>query len=67
MLKLIKRAVVIQDLIDISTYISLDNLEAGDRFLYAAEATKHYLEDSVWAKASLTYFDKMSETPDQGA
>jgi toxin ParE1/3/4 len=37
--KLIKRAVVIQDLIDISTYISLDNLDAGDRFLYAAEAT----------------------------
>jgi toxin ParE1/3/4 len=37
--KLIKRAVVIQDLIDIATYISLDNLDAGDRFLYAAEAT----------------------------
>jgi toxin ParE1/3/4 len=36
---LIKRAVVIQDLIDISTYISLDNLDAGDRFIYAAEAT----------------------------
>ncbi len=39
MLNLIKRAVVIQDLIDISTYISRDNLDAGDRFLYAAEAT----------------------------
>lgn len=37
--KLIKRAVVIQDLIDIATYISQDNLDAGDRFLYAAEAT----------------------------
>jgi toxin ParE1/3/4 len=37
--KLIKRAVVIQDLIDIATYISLDNLDAGDRFLYATEAT----------------------------
>lgn len=36
---LIKRAVVIQDLIDISTYISQDNLDAGDRFIYAAEAT----------------------------
>ena len=36
---LIKRAVVIQDLIDIATYISQDNLDAGDRFLYAAEAT----------------------------
>jgi toxin ParE1/3/4 len=39
MTKLIKRAVVIQNLIDIATYISLDNLDAGDRFLYAAEAT----------------------------
>jgi toxin ParE1/3/4 len=36
--KLIKRAVVIQDLIDISTYISRDNLDAGDRFLYAASS-----------------------------
>ncbi|MGG6265442.1 type II toxin-antitoxin system RelE/ParE family toxin [Leptolyngbya sp. AN03gr2] len=39
MANLIKRAVVIQDLIDIATYISLDNLDAGDRFLYAAEST----------------------------
>jgi hypothetical protein len=31
------------------------------------EVAKHYLEDSVWAKATLTYFDKMSETPNQGA
>ncbi|MBE9129379.1 MULTISPECIES: type II toxin-antitoxin system RelE/ParE family toxin [unclassified Coleofasciculus] len=37
--KLNKRAVVIQDLIDIATYISQDNLDAGDRFLYAVEAT----------------------------
>jgi toxin ParE1/3/4 len=37
--KLIKRPIVIQDLIQISTYISKDNLDAGDRFLYAAEAT----------------------------
>jgi hypothetical protein len=29
------------------------------------EVAKHYLEDSVWAKATLTYLDKMSETPDQ--
>jgi hypothetical protein len=29
MLNLIKRAVVIQDLIDIATYISRDNLDAG--------------------------------------
>lgn len=36
---LVKRAVVIQDLITIATYISLDNLDAGDRFLYAAENT----------------------------
>jgi toxin ParE1/3/4 len=34
-----KRAIVIQDLIAIATYISTDNLDAGDRFLYAAEAT----------------------------
>ena len=32
-----------------------------------AEVAKHYLEESVWAKAVLTYLDKMSETPDQGA
>jgi hypothetical protein len=31
------------------------------------EITKHYLEESVWAKATLTYLDKMSETPNQGA
>ncbi len=30
------------------------------------EVVKHYLEDSVWAKATLTYLDKLSETPDQG-
>jgi hypothetical protein len=32
-----------------------------------AEVGKHYLEESVWAKASITYIDKLSETPDQGA
>ncbi len=37
--QLSKHPIVIQDLIDISTYISSDNLDAGDRFLYAAEAT----------------------------
>jgi toxin ParE1/3/4 len=36
---LIERPIVIQDLMEISTYISYDNLDAGDRFLYAAEAT----------------------------
>jgi hypothetical protein len=30
------------------------------------EVAKHYLEESVWAKATLTYLDKMSETPDRG-
>jgi hypothetical protein len=30
------------------------------------EVAKHYLEDSVWAKATLTYLDKISETPNQG-
>jgi toxin ParE1/3/4 len=34
-----KRPIVIQDLIEITTYISSDNLDAGDRFIYAAEAT----------------------------
>jgi toxin ParE1/3/4 len=34
-----KRPIVIQDLVEISTYISYDNLDAGDRFIYAAEAT----------------------------
>ncbi len=31
------------------------------------EIAKHYLEDSLWAKALITYLDKMGETPDQGA
>ncbi len=31
-----------------------------------AEIAKHYLEESVWSKAILTYIDKLSETPDQG-
>lgn len=31
------------------------------------EVAKHYLEESVWAKAVITYLDKMSETPNQGA
>lgn len=39
MANLTKRPIVIQDLIAHATYISLDNLDAGDRFLYAAEAT----------------------------
>jgi toxin ParE1/3/4 len=37
--QLSKRPIVIQDLVEISTYISYDNLDAGDRFIYAAEAT----------------------------
>jgi toxin ParE1/3/4 len=37
--KLIKRPIIIKDLMEIATYISYDNLDAGDRFLYAAEAT----------------------------
>jgi toxin ParE1/3/4 len=37
--QLIKRPIIIQDLLEIATYISYDNLDAGDRFLYAAEAT----------------------------
>jgi toxin ParE1/3/4 len=36
---LIKRPIVIQDLMEIATYISYDNLDAGDQFLYAAEST----------------------------
>lgn len=32
-----------------------------------AEIAKHYLEESVWSKAVITYLDKMSETPNQGA
>jgi toxin ParE1/3/4 len=36
--ELVKRPIVIQDLIAIADYISADNLDAGDRFLYAAEA-----------------------------
>jgi hypothetical protein len=30
------------------------------------EVAKHYLEESVWAKASLTYLDKLSEEPNHG-
>ncbi|MBE9141077.1 type II toxin-antitoxin system RelE/ParE family toxin [Nodosilinea sp. LEGE 07088] len=39
MANLVKRPIVIQDLIAHATYISLDNLDASDRFLHAAEAT----------------------------
>lgn len=43
-----------------------------ERHLQAIKATlgeiaKHYLEESVWAKASITYFDKLSESPNHGA
>ncbi len=43
-----------------------------ERHLQAIKATlgevaKHYLEESVWAKASLTYLDKLSEQPNHGA
>jgi hypothetical protein len=31
------------------------------------EVAKHYLEESVWAKTLLTYFDKLSEEPNHGA
>lgn len=34
-----KRPIVIQDLISHATNISLENLDASDRFLYSAEAT----------------------------
>jgi toxin ParE1/3/4 len=34
-----KRPIVVQDPIDHATYIAANNLDAGDRFLYAAEAT----------------------------
>jgi len=30
------------------------------------EIAKHYLEESVFAKAAITYLDKLSETPEQG-
>jgi toxin ParE1/3/4 len=36
---LTKRPVVIQDIINYATYISTDNLDAGDRFIYATEDT----------------------------
>jgi toxin ParE1/3/4 len=39
MANLIKRPIIIQDLIAHATYISHENLDAGDRFLYATEAT----------------------------
>lgn len=43
-----------------------------ERHLQATKATlgevaKHYLEESVWAKAVLTYLDKLSEDPNLGA
>lgn len=42
-----------------------------ERHLQAMKATlvevaKHYLEESVWAKAGITYIDTLSEKPDQG-
>ena len=43
-----------------------------ERHLQAAKATgievaKHYAENSLIVKAVITYIDKLSETPDQGA
>ncbi|MFQ4139062.1 hypothetical protein PGN35_022385 [Nodosilinea sp. PGN35] len=43
-----------------------------ERHLQATKATlgeiaKHYLEESVWAKATITYLDTLSETPERGA
>jgi HEAT repeat protein len=43
-----------------------------ERHLQATKATlgevvKHYLEESIWAKAIITYLDKLSEEPNQGA
>ena len=42
-----------------------------ERHLQATKATlaevgKHYLEESVWAKAAITYLDKLSEEPNHG-
>ncbi|WP_448571244.1 hypothetical protein [Trichothermofontia sp.] len=31
------------------------------------EIARHYLEESIWAKAGLTYLDKLSEDPKHGA
>ncbi|WP_309729305.1 hypothetical protein [Chamaesiphon sp. OTE_75_metabat_556] len=31
------------------------------------EIAKHYLEESIWAKAMITYLDKFSEEPNRGA
>jgi toxin ParE1/3/4 len=39
MLHLVKRLIIIQDLITHATHIGADNLDASDRFLFAAEAT----------------------------
>lgn len=30
------------------------------------EIAKHYLEESVWAKAAITYLDTLSATPERG-
>jgi hypothetical protein len=42
-----------------------------ERHLQSTKATlgeiiKHYLEESVWAKAVITHLDILSETPDRG-
>ncbi len=42
-----------------------------ERHLQATKATlgeiaKHYLEESVWAKAVIAYLDTLSATPDRG-
>lgn len=37
--EVIKRPQVIRDLIELATYIAVDNLDASDRFLAAAEET----------------------------
>lgn len=47
----------------------LFNLERHFQAIKAttAEVAKHYLEESVWAKAGITYLETLSETPDRGA
>lgn len=43
MVKVNKRPIVIQDLIEQATYIAQNNLDASDRFLMAAEETFNFL------------------------
>ena len=59
--KVRKKPRVIEDLIDLATYIGEDNLEVSDRFLFAAEETfKQLGELTAWNGKIMSIFSPES-------